>query len=386
MTRIGIVGGQLQGLEAVYLARQAGLEAALIDKDPFVPAAALADEFYNIDLLDGGKMAECLLNEFDLILPATENSETLFWLSHTANRYNVPLALDMHAYGISSSKLKSNRLFALTGIPIPDRWPECGLPVIVKPSALSGSIGVEKVNDYARLNSLLNKAGRELVVQEYVEGPSYSLEVIGDRGKCLGLQVTELNFDAGYDCKRVIAGPNTGREIEDAFLELGDRIASVIKLSGIMDIEVIFDGKQLKVLEIDARLPSQTPTAVYHSTGVNMVSLLADYWIQGKLPARQELFGVKRAVIFEHLKFSRGTLETAGEHVMAGAPNLKIYKDRFFADVLITNLESSSEDWVATVVFTGGTEQQVWEVRDRAINSIIQYFDVKRYIDPFFNS
>ena len=372
-------------MEAVYLARQAGLEAALIDKDPFVPAAALADEFYNINLLTDGKRAECLLGDFDVILPATENYDVLTWLYQAANRYQVPLAFDMQAYSISSSKLKSNRFFHLKGIPIPKRWPECGFPVIVKPSGLSGSKGVEKADDHAELNSLINRTGRGMVIQEYLEGPSYSLEVIADHGKCLGLQVTELNFDADYDCKRVIAGPNTGREIEAAFLELGDWIASEIKLSGIMDIEVIDNRGQLKVLEIDARLPSQTPAAVYHSTGINMVKLLADFWINGKLPVRQEIFGGSRAVVYEHFRLHRRTLETAGEHVIVGAQNLKIYKDRFSADTLITNFDSSAEEWVATAIFTGDTEEQARQIRDMGVKGIIESFNVRRYIDsdPF---
>ena len=36
--RIGVVGGRLQGLEAVYLAQMAGFQTTLLDKDPQVPA------------------------------------------------------------------------------------------------------------------------------------------------------------------------------------------------------------------------------------------------------------------------------------------------------------------------------------------------------------
>ena len=65
------------------------------------------------------------------------------------------------------------------------------------------------------------------------------------------------------------------------FQDLGLRIAAKLTMTGIMDVEVINDQGILKVLEIDARLPSQTPTAVYKSTGTNMLELLYDLFAKG---------------------------------------------------------------------------------------------------------
>lgn len=383
MLKVGVIGGRLQGLEAVYLAKEAGFEVALIDKDPSVPAASLVDKFYAFDLTSGGKSAKALLTEFDFILPATENYRVLSWLKAAARNYNIPLALDLPAYNISSSKRKSNRLFTLTGIPIPEQWPECGFPVIVKPSNLSGSVGVRRINDLGSLSELVNGESNDMVIEKYLAGPSFSLEVIADKGKCVGLQVTELNFDSGFDCKRVIAGPHTGRRAAAELMAIGERISSVLNLSGIMDIEVIDTGNGLKVLEIDARLPSQTPSAVYHSTGINMVRLLADYWVHGRLPTRGKLFnGGCRAVIYEHLKFRRGILEVAGEHILTNALGLKIYNDQFAADVMISNFEQSPKEWVATVIFSHDNEHGVWEKRNKAIKSICGYFSADCYVDP----
>lgn len=371
-------------MEAVYLAKQAGYEVALIDKDSSVPARALADHFYHLDLLGmrqsvmGG-----LLREFDLILPATENPETLARLNKVAEHNLIPLALDLPAYSISSSKLKSNFLFALAGIAMPENWPACGFPVIAKPSGLSGSAGVKKIDNMASLTRLLNVMDKDVVIQKYLKGPSYSLEVMAHRGEAVGLQVTKLEFDAGFDCKRVLAGPDIDRNVAGAFYSLGERLAVALNLSGIMDIEVIDDDGELKVLEIDARLPSQTPSAVYHSTGINMVKLLAEYWIEGKLPEPAGDPEVKQAVIYEHLKFSRGVLEVAGEHILTGARGLKIYRDKFSAEVLITNFEESPMDWVATAIYTGKTEAQVWETRNRAVLTLQQAFEAVLYIDPY---
>jgi pyrrolysine biosynthesis protein PylC len=221
-----------------------------------------------------------------------------------------------------------------------------------------------------------------MVIQRYLDGPSYSLEVLAHKGRCTCLQVTELHFDAGYDCKRVLAGPTIGAEIESSFYELGERIAAALNLSGIMDIEIIDDAGELKVLEIDARLPSQTPSAVYHSKGVNMVDLLSKYWMHGMLPSMSLISTKKRAVIYEHLHFHDGIIEVSGEHILVGARGLKVHRDKFYSDILISNFEEVPEDWVATVIFTGETEAALWEKRDRAIGFIQETFKAREVLDP----
>ena len=52
-------------------------------------------------------------------------------------------------------------------------------------------------------------------------------------------------------------------------------LAEVLRLHGLMDLEVIQTPEGMRVLEIDARFPSQTPTAVWLSTGVNLAEHLA---------------------------------------------------------------------------------------------------------------
>jgi pyrrolysine biosynthesis protein PylC len=379
---IGIVGGQLQGLEAVYLAREAGFRVFLMDKDPLVPAGSLADEFFHLDVLSEEKQAGFLLKKVDLILPATENYGALCRLNDIARQENLPLALDLAAYKISSSKIESNRLFSRVGIAMPEPWPECGFPVMVKPSSLSGSAGVAKVNDQEHLLRVLKNMGGNVVIQRYLTGPSYSLEVLAHKGRCVCLQVTELHFDARYDCKRVLAGPATGTEVEEDFHEMGRRIAAALNLSGIMDIEVINDKGKLKVLEIDARLPSQTPSVVYHSTGVNMVELLSDYWVRGMLPLGAPSPTKKRAVVYEHLHFHDGVMEVSGEHVLVGAKGLKIHRGQFYADLFISNFEENPENWVGTVIFTDEDEDAVWEKRGRAIALIQKTFKAREVLDP----
>ena len=118
-----------------------------------------------------------------------------------------------------------------------------------------------------------------------------------------------------------------------------------------MDVEVILHENELKVIEIDARLPSQTPTTVYWSTGVNMLQLMAANFLKqsfeppwdNRLPA---------CVIYEHVCVTSNMLEIAGEHIMSGADALRVYPDFFGADEAITNYASDRNSWVATLIVT----------------------------------
>ncbi len=149
-------------------------------------------------------------------------------------------------------------------------------------------------------------------------------------------------MDDLYDCKRVLAPADLPPALKADFGDLSQKIAADLDLRGIMDVEVILHQGQLKVLEIDARLPSQTPTAVYHSTGINMIELLVDVFVRGSLPDSLAI-DQEKAVIYEHIKVTPETMEVAGEHIMAGAEPLRVRKGFFGADEAITDFKPGKD-------------------------------------------
>ncbi len=372
-----IVGGKLQGVELTYLAHKAGWEVIVIDRKPAVPASGLADEFVQIDVTQS-RLVEPILKKLDLVIPAVENPLALSALEGSCRAVGVPLAFDASAYAVSSSKLESDRLFAQINIPAPVSWPDCGFPLIAKPSGGSGSKGVQIFYDRRQLEERFSSSlpPEGWVLQEYVEGPSYSLEIVGFPDHYLPLQVTDLEMDAGYDCKRVLAPTQLSSQQVGQFEEISIKIAESIQLKGLMDVEVILHDGILKVLEIDARFPSQTPTAVYHSTGVNMIELLppvarnpfekSPHGGRGSLDFPKLLVGV----IYEHIKVTSGVLEVCGEHIMAEAGPLHLEPGFFDAHEAITNYVPGRTDWVATLIIKGSNREQAWRNRNRIINDI----------------
>lgn len=374
--RVAIVGGKLQGVEAAFLAREAGWEVILIDRKQSPPAARLCQSFYHCDVVKDTSSLRRLLEKVDLIIPAVENVTALRALQKCAAEINIPLAYDAKAYFISHSKKRSNRLFEKLGIPLPQSWPQCGLPLIVKPSASSGSHGVSKLGTEQELGDFIKQVGSGLkhwILQEYVEGPSYSIEVLGLVERYVALQVTELEMDGDYDCERVLAPAKIPEPLDRQIKEIALTIAKSLRLKGIMDVEVILDHSGVpRVLEIDARLPSQTPTAVYESTGINMLELLGHIFVGDTMPVIPEIKAL-RGVVYEHIKVSQDGLEFLGEHIMAEVDSLEIVPDFFGADVSLTNFNLSSFPWVATLITTGGSREQAWLKRQQVIENIKSY-------------
>ena len=379
--RVVIVGGKLQGVEATYLAHKAGWEVILVDKNSMVPAAGLCDAFYQLDMTSEALDLPQAIKEADLIIPALEEPVALERLSERAARESIPLAYDAAAYAISSSKRESALLFAKLGIPIPTPWPKCALPVIVKPSNSSGSRGVRRINRMKELTAFVTRDPNNWVIQEFLPGPSYSLEVVGVKDDFVSLQSTEIVVDSQYDCKRVLAPAGLSSTMNKKFKEIAVTIADALSLNGIMDIEVISHEGTLKVLEIDVRLPSQTPTVVIQSTGINMLELLYDVFVKDNIPIIPDV-KYERGVVYEHIKVTPGILEVAGEHIMANARPLNFYEHFFGADEALTDFVPGHSSWVATLIITADSREEAWHKRCLVIEDIRDYFGLSVYGDP----
>ncbi len=369
---VAIIGGNLQGVEAAYLAKKAGWEVLLIDKNPQAGASLMCDRFLPLTITAQSDPHD-ILKDVDLIIPALENNGVLGILKKWSLETAIPLAFDMEAYSVSSSKKKSDRIFREIHIGAPKPWPECGFPVVVKPDSESGSRGVKIIHDEKELSSSYPSEDSlsKMVAQEYLEGPSYSIEVIGLPGNYIPLQVTELYMGSDYGCKRVLAPSGLDSILVREFEQMAIRIAERIGLKGLMDVEVILHDGELKALEIDARLPSQTPTAVFQSTGINMVKLLGELFLTGKMNINNT--NRPQTTIYEHIKVIKNHIEAMGEHIMSGIGPLKLFQGLFGADEVITNYHPDRNEWVATLILKGknteevlGKKQETYEnIRDK---------------------
>jgi pyrrolysine biosynthesis protein PylC len=366
--KLGILGGGLQGLEAAVLARFAGFETVLMDRNPKAPASFICDSFINLNALIHSDLYYAF-RDCDLVLPANENLRTLelleSWRNSPTNK--IPLVLDMVSYRISRDKLKSKELFERVGVPSPLPFPRASFPMIAKPRDLSGSRGVTLIRNEEELSSLFNKGIFQGILEEYHEGPSYSLEVIGTpEGTYETFEITYLLMDSDFDCRGVISPALISKSLADDFHRMTVDLAKSLNLKGIMDAEIIDSPKGPVFLEIDARLPSQTPLAVYLSSGVNLLSRLVSAYVkipQGDSPKESETLEEQTRAILEHLSVKDGKISLMGEHRIAEARPLSLTDDFFGAYAALTDRRGKNEPFCATVMLKASSDAELRKKR-----------------------
>jgi len=305
MRSIAIVGGKLQGFEVAYLAKKAGMNVVLIDRNNNPLIKNMVDDFYCFDVIRNPEYLIDISGMVEGIIPVNEDLDTIEFLKSIKDELECPILFDFDAYHVSRDKKRSKEYFRSIDVPTPLDNPTVP-PFFVKPPCQSSSVGTSIIYGNEGLEGL----NPSMLVEEYVAGDVISLEVVGDGINFAVIKETKVHVDDTYDCHMI-----TPIGHYPAFRDISHKLAKNLNLRGIMDIEAIDGIGGLKVIEIDARFPSQTPTVVYHSTGINLVELLFDAFSGGV----QELDGVSgnNHCIFEHLTPEGGKLVPIGEHMIS---------------------------------------------------------------------
>ena len=356
---ICLVGGKLQGFEAAYLSRKAGMKVIVVDKNPKALIRNYADEFHCFDVRKEPEKLFELSKKADALLPVNENLECIEFLSSVKNKFSCPVLFDFEAYWISRDKKKSKEYFASIGIPTPQNKPS-EPPYFVKPPCESSSVGARIIYDEKELENL----EQGMLIEEYVEGEVVSLEVIGDGKHFAVVKETLVHIDGTYDCHMVTPLP-----FDPEFRNISYALAANLSLKGIMDVEAISGPKGLKVIEIDARFPSQTPTAVYYSSGINLIELLFQAFGEGvdEIKVSPE----NKYCIYEHLMLGENsTLVPVGEQVLSEGNDYGKYYEETGIEIFLCKGERP----VFTLVFWGKNEEETAERKRKGLSILKKDF------------
>ena len=148
------------------------------------------------------------------------------------------------------------------------------------------------------------------------------------------------------------------RDFEDSLRKTTVDIARALRLRGIMDVEVIASPKGTVFLEIDARIPSQTPLAVWLSSGRNLLLPLANAFLKGKV--RDEVGEAPPLfAILEHLSVLGKRITLVGENSIARARPLALTDAFFGADLALTDMDEGLDSFCATVMLRAPSAEEL---------------------------
>ncbi len=150
-------------------------------------------------------------------------------------------------------------------------------PVIVKPRTGSGSRGILQLSSAAELAAL--ERSSTLIVQEFLPGEEYSVDVLADAGGQVIASVPRIRA-------RVDSGVSVGgRTVHDPEIEeFGRAVASATGLTYVANVQCRRDrAGRAALLEVNPRMPGTLGLTI--ASGVDMPRLALDALLGRRVPA-----------------------------------------------------------------------------------------------------
>ncbi|MDR2485107.1 MAG: ATP-grasp domain-containing protein [Treponema sp.] len=191
--------GVMQG-PAIRIAKEMGLHTIVADADPRAPWVTLADRFEHIDLKDKEGI-EALARSLQakgalegIMTAGTDFSATVAWVAERLGLPGISYEAALNASDkermrcrFQKAGLASPRFIILREPPAPDYTLPFAYPVVVKPADNMGSRGCRRVQGFEELaaavaDALAFSRSSRAIVEEYMEGPEFSVDAIVYRG------------------------------------------------------------------------------------------------------------------------------------------------------------------------------------------------------------
>lgn len=199
-----ILGAGVMQIPAIRIAREKGWRVAAADGNPAAAGAELADIFYPVDLkdLEGlEKAARGLAADGGLDAVFTAGTDFSYSVAWLAQKLELP-GISPEAALRASNKLEMRAALAAAGVPSPKftalgpdmdigaalHLAGLGLPLVVKPADSMGARGCSIARSMDELSAAAADAirysrVRRAIVEEYMDGPEFSIDALVDDGK-----------------------------------------------------------------------------------------------------------------------------------------------------------------------------------------------------------
>lgn len=331
--------GPLQ-LSIIERAKRMGLYTVGIDPVANADCRNAVDAFEVV----GGQDFEgtCAVVEkygIDAIVTAATD-KPLVMMARIAEKYGFPF-YSVETAQWSTDKFQMKQRFVEGGVPCAkgrlvksvEETADMVYPVIVKPRDNSGSRGVKLCRSKEELEASMSEAFEvskldTVLVEEYVEGPEYSIEGLHYDGKAEVIQFTEKKTtEFPYNVELGHKQPaNLTDEQKDSIREIVSKIGKALKFGNCPShTELKINERGIFVIETSPRLGGDyiTSTLVLLSTGINMEGQLLHIALGEKVDTVSGRFEKASGVCF--LNLPCGTVQSINPAIaeVASWPSVK---------------------------------------------------------------
>ena len=263
--------------------RELGQPGSVIvtDVNPLSPGVHVADRAFQVPMsTDPGYLDAietiCRGERVRLLIPTIDDELPLFGLSlDRFQRFGTRIAAsDSRTADICDDKWSTCRYLGDRGIPVassflPGAVPgDVRFPVIVKPRTGRGSVGVFLARTARELEFFLSYVDRP-VVQTYLDGPEYTIDVLCDfEGRVLSVVPRErITIRAGTS--------DRGRTVhDDELIGLAVECARALRLVGAANVQCRVVSGRPTVFEVNPRFSGGIPLTI--AAGADFPKLLLE--------------------------------------------------------------------------------------------------------------
>lgn len=292
MKKLMIVGASVLQLPAILKAKEMGLHVAVVDFNPQAIGIPYADEYYNASTMDE-----------DAVLAAAESykPDGIMTLATDMPMRGVAKTSDkLHLHSINyatavkaTDKYDMIKAFKKHNVPSPwffvvDSLEELKakeasvtFPCIIKPTDNAGSHGVAKVYSFQELIENYEYAHScsrhgKVIVEEYLDGPEVSVEVMVVNGEVHILQITDkITTGAPHFVEMGHTQPSRlPADTQHQIREVAEAACKSVGLDkGPAHVEMKVTSRGPVMIELGARMGGDNITThlVPLSTGIDMV-------------------------------------------------------------------------------------------------------------------
>lgn len=265
-----------------------------------------------------------------VICAATD--KPLVMMARVAKALNLPFySVDTAIW--STDKLLMKERFQQGGVPCAkgvvissfedfkrEKWK---LPLIVKPRDSSGSRGVIYCKDEAAVSDAIQEAlmyskKGNVLVEELIDGPEYSIESLHYKGKTHVLQFTQkqtTSFPYNVELGHIQPADLTDKQKEEIG-EIINKIAAIFKFDNCAShTELKICSGKIVVIETSPRLGGDfiTSKLVPLSTGINMEKLLIKIAVGEEVGEDDFVPGIKRCSAIRFFNLTEGEIIFIGD-------------------------------------------------------------------------
>lgn len=386
--KILIIGASVLQLPAILKAKEMGFYVGVADYNPEAVGIQYADEYFNVSTIDIDgitKLSESFLPDGIMTLATDMPMRAI---ASAAKKCGLP-GISFETAIRATDKAEMIRAFEKNGVEHPwyyvvgdqesfeETIRNISFPCIMKPTDNAGSRGVVLVHCLDEVRGAYEYARGEsrngaVIIEEYLQGPEFSVEVIVTDGEPHVLQITDkLTTGAPHFVEMGHSQP-TGQsdENQEKIRDLAVRACRAVGISiGPAHIEMIMTKDGPKMVELGARMGGDCITThlVPLSTGVDMVGATIDISC-GKKPNIQPLCNKGSAIRYFNppagiLKGIDG-LEEARK--ISGVQEITILKE---VGSEIPEIKSSV-DRIGFVISQADTAEKAIEICSQAIETV----------------